>query len=800
MLRKNAGLTAVIVLSLGIGIGANSAIFSVVDALLLRPLPYPEPDRLANIWLHSPGIGIFRDWPSPGQFIDLRKENHSFEEMAISQLRTATLTGRDAPVRVNGMRASSTLLHMLGAKAILGRTLLPEEDQPGHAPAAILTWRTWKQLFGGNPRIVGSGITLDGLQYTVAGVLAPDFQLDAETMPSEDPMDKIDVFLPLPLDAKAEQNRFDENYNILVRMKPGVTVAQAQADVSVIASRIREKDKRGQSFGMHVTTLQDEVVGDVRRAVLVLLGAVTLVLLIACANVANLLLTRAAGRQKEIAIRTTLGADSWRLVRQLLTESLVLALAGGAAGLLIAKAALYVVRAINPGNIPRLEEIQINGSVLAFTFGIAVVTGILSGIAPAWRSLKLDLNSSLKAGGRSGETDAGMRLGHNRLRGLLVVAEIALSLVLLTGAGLLIRSFLRLQNVPAGFAADHVISMSVVGSGPAYRKEGVADRLFQDIHERVSHLPGVSSVGFVSVLPLTGAVGWTGINVEGHPTQPGQELQVDVRLASSDYFRAMRIPLIRGRYFDDHDTTQTQQVVVIDEKFARQFWPHEDPVGRHLWIDPKKPLTIAGVVGTVKQDGLETDGKIVVYFPHRQHPSSGMYLVARTRADAASLTSGIVREIHAVDPNVVVYEVRTMQDRVASSLARRRFSSVMLGAFAVFALLLAAVGVFGVMSWLVSQTVHDIGVRLALGARPGNIVGLVVGQGMTLAGIGVAAGLAGSLALTRFMSSLLFGTSAHDALTFVLVACILAAVAFAATAIPAWRASRVDPMVALRVD
>jgi len=800
LLRRNASLTAIIVLSLAIGIGANSAIFSVVDALLLRPLPYPQPTRLANVWLHSPAIGILRDWPSPGQFIDLRNENHSFEAMAIAQLRTMTLSGRDQPVRVNGMRTSSTLLPMLGAKPMLGRVLLPDEDAPGKAPVAVLTYHAWKRLFSSDALIVGKSITIDGTSCTVAGVLGPAFQIDAEVMPSEDPMDKVDLFLPLPLDAKAAQNRYDENYNIVVRLKPGVSIQQAQADVGVIASRIRVKDKRGPSFGMHVTGLQEQVVGDVRRAVLVLLGSVALVLLIACANVANLLLTRAAGRQKELAIRTTLGADTWRVVRQLLTESVLLALLGGAAGLLIARGTLYVVRAINPGNIPRLEDIEINGSVLVFTFLIALLIGVLSGIAPAWRSLKLDLNSSLKAGGRSGDTEGGMRLGRNRLRGLLVVSELALSLVLLTGAGLLIRSFLRLEAVPPGFAADHVLSMEVVASGPAYEKGEVADRLFQDIHERVSRLPGIRKVGFVSVLPLTGAVGWGGITVEDHPTPPGQELQVDIRTASSDYFSAMNIPLVKGRFFSDHDTTATEPVVIIDAKFAQRFWPHENPVGRHVWFDPKKPMAIAGVVGVVKQYGLDTDGKMVVYLSNRQFRGSGMYLVARTSSDPAALAGGIVREIHALDPNVVAYEIRTMQDRLHSSLARQRFASAMLASFAAFALLLAAVGVFGVMSWLVSQTTHDLGVRMALGAQSGDIVGLVVRQGMTLAAIGIVMGFVGALALTRLMSSLLFGVSATDLVTFSAVPALLAVVALAATVIPAVRAGRVDPMVALRVE
>ena len=427
MLRKNAASTIVIVASLAIGIGANSAIFSVVDALLLRPLPYPQPGRLAAIWLHSPGIGILRDWPSPGQYIDIQNENHSFEEMALAQSRSVTLTGRDQPERIDAMRGQSSLLRMLGAKPLLGRLLLPEEDKPGKPLVAILSERVWKRLFSSDPNIVGKSITLNGNQCTVAGVLRRDFMLNAEVMPSEGPMDKVDVFMPLPLGADAVKRRGDENYNILVRLKPGVSIPQAQADIDAIASRIREKDKRDATFGMHVVGLQEQVVGDVRRALLVLVGSVSLVLLIACANVANLLLTRAAGREKEVAIRTALGAGWQRLVRQLLTESILLAILGGAAGLAIAEFSLSVVRAMNPGNIPRLEDIEINATVVAFTFGISLVTGILFGLAPVWRAVKVDLNTSLKAGGRSGQSDGGLHLRRHRLRGLLVVSELALS-------------------------------------------------------------------------------------------------------------------------------------------------------------------------------------------------------------------------------------------------------------------------------------------------------------------------------------------------------------------------------------
>jgi predicted permease len=720
--------------------------------------------------------------------------------MALAQSRTFTLTGRDQPQLVDVLSTQSSLLTMLGAKAMLGRIFLPEEDTPGKPPTAILSNRVWQRLFNSDPNIVGKSMTLNGKPYWVVGVLQRDFMLTAEVMPSEGPMDKLDIFLPLPLGPDAAQRRGDENYNIVVRLKPNVSVQQAQADIDIIASRIREKDKRGSSFGMHIVSLQEQIVGDVRRALLVLLGSVALVLLIACANVANLLLARAAGREKEIAVRTALGAGWQRLARQLLTESVLLGVLGGAAGLLVACATLSIVRTMNPGNIPRLEDTSINGSVLAFTFGLSLATGILFGLAPVWRAITVDLNSSLKAGGRSGQRDGGLHLKRHRLRGLLVVSELALALMLLIGAGLLLRSFARLHDVAPGFSTDHVLTMQIAASGPRYHDDKVLANFHTEIAARISRLPGVVAQGTVSALPLTGSVGWGGIHVEGYNPPPGQELQVDQRSASADYFRAMQIPLIAGRFFSEQDTMGKPQVVIIDENFAKRFWPRDDAIGKHLWFDPKKPITIVGVVGVVKQYGLDTEGKIATYFPELQDPSGGTFLVARTSSDEAGLASTISSEIHSADPSVVVYGIRTMQDRLYDSLARQRFSSTMLGGFAAFAILLAAVGLYGVMSYLVTQGTHDIGILMALGARPGNIIGLVARQGMQLTLIGIVAGLAGAAALTRVMASLLFRVSATDAATFLGVPALLAVVAFAATAIPAWRATAVDPMVALREE
>ena len=802
MLRKNFALTAVIVLSLAIGIGANTAIFSVVNALLLQPLPYPEPDRLAILWLRSPGIGIPQDWPSPGEYMDIKNENHSFDELSISIGGSMNLTGLERPERLEAIRTSSTLLDMLGAKPLLGRIFLPEEDKPGKAPVALLTHGAWKRLFGADPQIVGRSLTLNGNQVTVAGVLRPDFLLNNEVMPTVAGLEKVDVLLPLPLGADAVNRRGDENYNIVARLKPGVTMRAAQADVAAIANRIRVKDKRDRTFTISVVPLLDQVVGNVRRSVLVMLGAVTLVLLIACANVANLLLSRATGREKEVSIRAALGAGRMRLIRQLLTESVLLGVLGGAAGLSVAGLTLFLVRDINPGNIPRLETIRIDGSVLAFTFGVGILTGILFGVAPAIRVARVDLNTSLKSGGRSSQTAGGFNVARQGLRSVLVVAELALSMLLLIGAGLLMRSFMRLVSVPPGFNPDHVISMRSAENGPKYRPDKARVQYYQQLGEKISRLPGVVSQGAVSALPLTASVGWGGILIEGYTPPPSEpELQVDMRVATNDYFRTMEIPLRQGRFFNDHDNADVPPVVVIDEKMAQRFWPHQSAVGKRMHANPKDPwFTVVGVVGSVKQYGLDIDGRMVVYYPEQQSADGDLYLVARTTGDPASVASAMLREIHAVDPGVPVIEVRTMRERLHDSLARQRFSMAVLGGFAGFALLLAAVGVYGVISYMVTQGTHDIGLRMALGAQPRDILGLVVRQGMALTGIGIVAGLIGAFSLTRVMATLLFGVSAIDGLTFSGVTLFLLAIALLASYVPALRATRVDPVVALHYE
>ena len=812
--RRAPGLTFLIVVSLAIGIGATSAIFSVVNALLLKPLPYPDPERLAVLWLRSPGINIPQDWPSPGQYMDVKNENRSFSELSISQGGSGALIGRGGeapfpePQRVEALRTSSNLFHLLGAKAAYGRLLLPEEDSPGKPPVVVLSNRFWKRVLNADAHIVGKTIVLNGFstrtdtitQFQVVGVLSSDFLLNAEIMPTVASTQQMDLFLPLPLGADAVNRRGDENYNIMARLKPGVTMARARTDVAAIAARIRDKDKRDRTFTIDVVPLVESVVGNVRITLLVVMGSVALVLLIACTNVAGLLLTRATARQKEVAVRVALGARWQRLVRQLLTETTLLGLMGGVAGLLVAVLALQVVRAINPGNIPRIDAITLDGTVLAFTFTVSVLAGILFGLAPALRAANVDLISVLKAGGRNTQGDAGLGFSRRRLRSFLVAGEVAISLVLLVGAGLLIRSFVRLQNVSPGFDPSGVVSMRLGSTARRFENRDAATAYYATVAEQLDHVPGVISRGAVSALPFTSSVGWGTIHVEGWTPEPGQELQVDQRGATTKYFTTMRIPLVAGRLFDNTDLPQNANpVVIIDNKFAQRFWPHGNAIGRHVWFgqDPtKNNFTIVGVVGTVKQYGLDVDGRLAVYFPS----ANAGYQVARTSGDPATVAGAMARKIHELDPSVTVFDVRTMTDRMSDSMARQRFSMTMLGAFAGFALLLAVVGVYGVISNLVAQGSHDIGVRMALGAERRGILLMVLRQGMELTIVGVAAGLLGAIALTRVMSSLLFGVSATDVMTFSVVPIVLIATAAFAVCIPALRATRVDPTVALRSD
>jgi predicted permease len=806
-LRRSPVLILVVILSLGIGIGANTAVFSVANALFLRPLPYPDPDRLAILWLRSPGIGIPQDWPSPGEYMDIVAQNQVFEQTALAIGHDASMTGLGEPQRVQVIEATSSIFPLLGAKAQLGRTFLPSEDIPKGPKVALLSDAFWRVTFGADPKIVGRSIRLGGQPFTILGVLSPNFLLNREVMPTVGGIEKPDLLLPLPLGAEAANRRGDENFNILARVKPGISMRQAQADVNLIAARIREKDHRDRTFTVSVVPLLEQVVGNVRTTVLVLLGSVSLVLLIACVNVANLLLSRSITRQKEIAVRASLGASRSRLVRQCLAESIILGFIGGVVGLLFAGLCLFAVRVFDPGNIPRLETIGIDGSVLLFTFGVSLISGILFGLAPALRAGSIDLNTALKTEGRASQSEGGLEVAKHRLRSLLVISEIALSLMLLVGAGLLIRSFTRLIHVPPGFNPDHVISMQLTLSGPRYRdNEPAIVNAYRSIGERIARVPGIANVGAVAVLPLTNAVSWGGMKVEGYVPPPNQpEIQFDLRSATPGYFRTMEIPIKNGRVFSDSDTTKGEPVVVVDQKMADFFWPRQEAVGKRVRFggnDPAKDpwRRVVGVVGTVKQYGLDIDLRMVVYLPHSQFSNNSMYLVARSTEPADTMAAVMASEIHAIEPSAPIFDVKTMQERVALSTSRQRFSMMLLEAFALFALILAVVGVYGVISYQVEQATRDIGIRTALGAQPSDVLALVLRQGAKLAAIGEALGLAGALIFSRAMASMLFGVGARDPGTFVLVVLIVVLVACAATLVPALRASRISPMQALRYE
>ena len=798
---KTPAITLMIALSLAIGIGANTAIFTVTSTLLLKPLPYPHADRLAILWLRSPGIGIPQDWPSPGQYHDIKTQNHVFEDTAIATGGGTTITGLSRGLKIDVIAGSSNLLPMLGARPLRGRLFSPEDDKPHSAKTVILTYGLWQRVFSTDPNILGRSITIDGDASTVVGVLSPDFRLNREVMPTVGGVDKPDLFMPMPEEAKEAQNYGSENYNILARLRPGVTMREAQSDIGIIAARLRQEKHRDSTFTISVVPLIEQVVGDVRTAVLILFGAVALVLLIACTNVANLLLARATVRHREIAIRSALGAGRARMIRQLLTESVLLSLLGGAGGLALAAGSLTLARRMHPGNIPRLEELSIDPRVLGFTLAISLLTGIVFGLAPALRASRVNLTASLKTGGRAAKS-GGLNVRHDKVRGALVIVELAISLPLLAGAGLLVRSFMHLAQVPPGFNPQHLISMQVSAEGLKYKDRPQRVQFYQALEDRVAHLSGVTAEGAVSSLPLTPSVGWGGMQIEGYVPPPNQpELQVDVRSASPGYFATMQIPILMGRAFSAADADKTQPVVVIDQKMADHFWPRGDAVGKRIRQNDKAPWSIiVGVVGVVKEYGLDLDTRMVAYYAHAQHPGGTMFLVARTASDPAAMADAIVSQISSLDTDVPVFEIATMEQRVHDSVARQRFAMTMLSGFAIFAVILAAIGVYGVMSFLVTQGAGDIAIRMALGARPSRILSLVFRQGMGLTLTGIVAGLLGAVALTRVMRSLLFGVSATDPLTFVSVLALLIIIGLAACYFPARRATRVDPIVALRTE
>jgi predicted permease len=804
---QNPGFAAAAVLSLAIGIGANTSIFSVTNALLLNPLPYKDADRLTILWNRSPGLNIAEDWFSTAQYFDIKTGHSGFEHLAIAIGGNINLTGGGEPERIGYIRVSSNLLPMLGMEAMSGRHFLPEEDAPGRTATAVLSYGMWARRYGSDPKIIGKSITLNGQPFQVIGIMPRSFSLPREVLPTLGGAEQADVLLPLPLAPAAPTIRTREDYNIMGKLKPGVSVRQAQAEMDTITARLRRDypdlypPNGGLTFS--IVPLLEQVVGDVRRPLHILLGAVGFVLLVACANIANLLLARAAARKKEIAVRAAFGASRARIIRQLLTESIVLAFCGGGLGILLAAWSLGGIHILGPKSIPRIQDIAIDGRVLLFTLAISLITGILFGLVPAVRVSRIDLSSTLNEAGRGSSGINSLWGRGNHVRRLLVISELALSVVLLVGAGLLIRSFSNLQSVHPGFNPKNILSFGMTLSGRKYLDTQVALATYRQLWESLERLPGVIAAGGVSMLPLTQMFAWTPITIEGRTPPAGEMfINADERIVGGRYFQAMEIPLQRGRFFNEQDTAVSPRVAIIDENMARQFWPNQDAIGKrfHLVQSDIPWHTIVGVVGRVKHDALDSDPRIVFCLPQTQFPTRTMTVVLKSRSDPAPLSSAVKKEVRDLDPELPIYNMRTMGQFVDQSLARRRFSMLLLGIFAGLALALAAVGIYGVMAYLVSQGTREIGIRLALGASQDGILGLIVRQGIILAVAGVAIGLVGALALTRLMAGLLYGVTPTDPSTFAVIPAVLILVALLASYIPARRAAQVDPMVSLRCE
>src|SRR5258706_602486 len=799
MLAKSPGATLVAVVALAFGIGANSAIFSVVNAVLFRPLRYKDPDRLVVIWETKLSKGIVREHVSPPDYRDWVEQSRAFDQIAALRSQPSVLTGGALPERVETALITPSALDLLGVKAAEGCTFFPEEAQPGHNRVALLSHGLWQRRFGGDSSALGKSLTVDGNSYTIVGIAPADFRL-LDT-PSE-------LWMPYTLDNKEENSnqRGFRTLSVIAHLKPGVSLEQAQSDIASVAARIEQQfPDSNVGWSAKVVPMRDQLLGDIRSTLWTLVAAVVFVLLIACANVANLLLARAGSREKEIALRSALGANPGRLARQLLTESVLLALASGALGLLLAMWSVSILQQFGPASLPRMSEITVDWRVLAFTFVVSVLTGVIFGLAPAIASIRSDLNSILKTSGRG---NTGSR-GRARLRNSLVVCEIASCVVLLTGAGLLIQSFIRLQNVNPGFRPDHVLTMQLALPEARYSEWKVA--LFhKQLLERLQGLPGVQVAGIARNLPLSGADASLNFTVENRAVEASaNQPRAKYRAASADYFQAMGIPLVKGRYFERTDGEKTPGVVLINSTMARRFWPNEDPIGKRMkaGFDNSQWCTIVGIVGDVKHTGLDADINAEMYYQYLQVPPALMSFVEGTmtlglltNAEPASITAAARNEVRKLDGDLAVFNVKTMDDLVAGSLSQPRFRTMLLGTFAAVALLPAAIGLDGVIPYSVTQRINEMGVRMALGAQKGDVLKLIVGQGVQLSAIGIGIGLAIALGLMRVMSKLLFGVNATDPLTFCVTAAVIFVVALVASTIPALRAMKLDPVVALRCE
>jgi putative ABC transport system permease protein len=789
MLTRNPAFTVIAVIALALGIGATTAIFSVVNAVLLRPLPYSEPDRLMII--RETKLPQFPEFSvSPGNFLDWQKQNTVFERMVAVGSGSFNLSDGGEPERLVGQRVTDGFLAILGAQPALGRDFLAEEDQPGHNFVVIISHGLWQRRFGGDANILDRTITLNGQSYTIVGVMPPSFRFGDRA---------TELWTPIAFTAQQSQQHGSHYVSAIARLKPGVTVEQARVEMSAIADRLAEQYPDSDAgWNVLVMPMLQYAVRSIKLALYVLLGAVGFVLLIACANVANLLLARAASRQKEIAIRTALGAGRWRIVRQLLTESVLLAVAGGAVGLLLAVWGKDLLLSLAPENLPRVREASLDGRVLVFTLGITLLTGIVFGLVPALQASKPNLNETLKDAGR-GSTEGGRR---HLFRSVLVVLEVATALVLLVGAGLLIKSFVRLQRVDPGFNPDNALTVKMALPQKKYTTPEMGAVFYKQLLEKISTLPGVEAVGAACVLPLDDDF-VLGFDIQGRPPYaPGDEPNTNYYSVTPGYFKAMGIPLLCGRPFNEHDTKDSTRVAIINEAMVKKFFPDEDPIGKHISVTmgPTLYREIVGVVGDVKQYGLDQETPVETYEPFAQQPMSFMSLIVRTGGDPTSLSAAIRGEVLSIDKEQPVSSMKPLAELVSASVAQQRFAMLLLGVFAAVALLLAAVGIYGVMSYAVTQRTHEIGIRMALGAGQRDVLRLVVGNGMRLTLIGVAIGLVTAFALTRIMSTLLFGVSATDLMTFAIFSVSLTAVALVACLVPARRALKVDPMVALRYE
>jgi putative ABC transport system permease protein len=805
MLSKNPGVTIVAVITLALGIGANTAIFSVVNAVMLRPLPYKDPDRLVSLWANVPGRGRWR--ATPANFLDWKKQNTSFTELAAFGSSTMTVTGGGEPEQLLGIRVAAGYFPVVGVEPLLGRAFLPEEYEPGKGQVVILGPTLWHRRYGGDPGILNKAITLDGTPYTVVGVMSPGVYPAWPTTSGKLSFDQnqAQYWTPLGFTAEVAARRTSHVLGVVGRLKPGVTLVQAQSEMNAIAARLEHEYPVNKGEGVFVNAFMDELVGNVRPALFTLLGAVGLVLLIACANIAGLLLAQHAARSKEIAIRAALGAGRGRLLRQFFLEGLLLTLLGTSAGVVLARFGMAAMIKVIPQDIPRLDQVHLDSRVLGFTLVLSLFTCLVFGLAPAWHAAKPNLQSTLEQGGRS----SGAGAGRQSLRQLLVVFQVSMAVMLVIGAGLLIKSFWRLQQVDPGFNAEHVLTLTLTLPPSKYPDPLQINQFFNTLTERLQALPGVQSAAIAYDQPLESNWG-DAFLIEGRPVpKAGEGPSANFEPVSADYFRTVGAQVIRGRQFSAQDDPDHPGVAIVSEAFARRFFANEEVLGQRIQPGPPgriwdgKKLTsfeIVGVARNVKSAGLQAESEPTFYLPAAQAPLQDMSILVRTQTDPRTLVGAVRQTVWSIDPDQPITNVNTLETIVSNSVAQPRLNMMLMGLFGALALILAAVGIYGLLSYAVTQRTQEMGIRMALGAGSIDVLRLVLKQGMLLALVGEAIGLAGAFALTRLIRGLLFGVTPTDIPTFVAVAVVLNIVALLASFVPARRATQVDPLVALRYE